>query len=549
MNRETAPDRMCTRLELENAFIELGIKQGMILSVHASLNSLGFIPGGARSVVDALVSVLGPEGTLVMPAHCGDNSDPAYWRHPPVLEAWWPAIREAMPAFDRALSPARCMGAIADCFRAYPGVMRSDHPTSSFIARGPAAADLLARHDLDCCLGDASPNGALERADAWVLLIGVSFSSCTEMHLAEYRSNCRTHFRQGSSVLRGGCPEFVYYSEIELNSDDFHEPGRLMDEAGLVRHSRVSQAQLRLFRVRDAVRVATEWLAQNRLHQQDEQDREMILAYLRSEPEYNLFLIGDIENFGMATDFQDVMAFRKDGRTNSVLLRYHHGFIPYSQDKDFALPPLLAALDTPNLRFLSGKRTVMDRLKPYFPDYCWRTTYLMRLGKEGLAEAADMRPEPAGLVMRTATVEDIPQLVDFLTSIAEFARQGTREERIGQLEKGISIDRSHYYLYWHDGQVIASAGTAAENSLSAMVIAVATAPQWRGIGLASRLVDALSRDLLAERMQYLCLFYDNPAAGRIYRRLGFIDVGEWVMATPPDPMAKGDTTNVTRSAG
>lgn len=32
--------------------------------------------------------------------------------------------------------------------------------------------------------------------------------------------------------------------------------------------------------------------------------------------------------------------------------------------------------------------------------------------------------------------------------------------------------------------------------------------------------------------RYLCLFYDNPAAGRIYHALGFADVGRFGMAMP-----------------
>ncbi|TKI86654.1 GNAT family N-acetyltransferase, partial [Bacillus cereus] len=27
----------------------------------------------------------------------------------------------------------------------------------------------------------------------------------------------------------------------------------------------------------------------------------------------------------------------------------------------------------------------------------------------------------------------------------------------------------------------------------------------------------------------LCLFYNNPVAGRIYKRLGFKDIGMWTM--------------------
>ena len=51
----------------------------------------------------------------------------------------------------------------------------------------------------------------------------------------------------------------------------------------------------------------------------------------------------------------------------------------------------------------------------------------------------------------------------------------------------------------------------------------------RGQGLASACMRVLCRRLLENR-DAVCLFYDNPAAGRIYKRLGFRDIGFWAMA-------------------
>ncbi len=535
------PDRMCTQKDLEKALQNIGVKSGMVLMVHSSLGSLGWVPGGARSVVDALLDVLGPQGTLVMPAHSGENSDPSYWQHPPVPKDWWPAIRQAIPPFDPDRTPCRGMGAVVDCFRAYPGVSRSNHPTSSFLAKGPAAESLLARHDLDCCLGEASPCGALEHADAWVLLLGVDFDSCTVMHLAEYRSQCRTSFMQSSAVLKDGRIEFAPYPEIELDSNDFLEPGRQLEADGKVVRGKVSKSELRLFKVRDAVRYAENWLRQNRLHRLDKTDQERLMAYLRQEPEFNLFLIGDIENYGLKTDFMDVMAFEKDNEFDSILLRYHHSYLPYSLKPDFDPNPLLAALKTPNLHILSGKKSVLDRLRPSLEGFKWRDTYLMRLQPEDLVLSEDWtgnngsRPLPENVSMTMAESADAPAIVDFLAGIAEFSRPGSRQEQRSELETALSKGSSHYYLFWHQGSIIATAGTSAENSLSAMVVAVATHPDWRGLGLASRLLAKMAHDLLPRRFQYLCLFYDNPDAGRIYRRLGYKDAGQWVMAMREEP--------------
>ena len=42
----------------------------------------------------------------------------------------------------------------------------------------------------------------------------------------------------------------------------------------------------------------------------------------------------------------------------------------------------------------------------------------------------------------------------------------------------------------------------------------------------------LGGESFAAGRRYLCLFYDNPAAGRIYHALGFADVGRFGMAMP-----------------
>src|SRR5512139_3702101 len=78
----------------------LGLQAGMVVIVHSSLSSIGWVNGGSVAVVQALLDVLTPAGTLIMPAHSGEYSDPSHWQHPPVPEAWWQIIRDTMPAFD-----------------------------------------------------------------------------------------------------------------------------------------------------------------------------------------------------------------------------------------------------------------------------------------------------------------------------------------------------------------------------------------------------------------------------------------------------------------
>jgi aminoglycoside 3-N-acetyltransferase len=117
-----------TRAGLAADLGRLGVRPGGVLLVHSSLSALGWVCGGAQAVVEALLDALGPDGTLVVPAHSNHNSDPAGWSNPPVPESWWPAIREHMPAYDPQRTPALHMGAVADTVRVEARRMSRDAP-------------------------------------------------------------------------------------------------------------------------------------------------------------------------------------------------------------------------------------------------------------------------------------------------------------------------------------------------------------------------------------------------------------------------------------
>jgi uncharacterized protein len=62
------------------------------------------------------------------------------------------------------------------------------------------------------------------------------------------------------------------------------------------------------------------------------------------------------------------------------------------------------------------------------------------------------------------------------------------------------------------------------------VVGVCTVKEHQKKGMASACLVRLCQDLLQEGKE-LCLFYDNPDAGRIYERLGFVPIGRWMMVS------------------
>ncbi|MER6299170.1 AAC(3) family N-acetyltransferase [Kitasatospora sp. NPDC001539] len=242
---------------LADGFAGLGVRPGTVLHVQASLRALGPVPGGAGGVVDALLDVLGPDGTLVAYTATPENSSTSRI-HQEAVAGLSPAEAEAyrarMPRFDPATTPASpTMGALSEAVRTRPGALRSGHPQTSWAALGPRAQEITGRHPLTSHLGPDSPLGRLYDLDARVLMIGVPMANFTAFHLADLRLP-GVRLREYRCVAPQG---WVAFEAPDLDDVHFAElGGHVLAAATGVTTGRVGDADCRLVPVREAVDLA-----------------------------------------------------------------------------------------------------------------------------------------------------------------------------------------------------------------------------------------------------------------------------------------------------
>jgi predicted GNAT family acetyltransferase len=252
-------------------------------------------------------------------------------------------------------------------------------------------------------------------------------------------------------------------------------------------------------------------------------DQDMVLSYLYQDITFNIFIIGDIETYGMETDFQRVYGeFDDKNQLLSVFLRYRENAVYYSHIHYFNLNYLPIFKDDPFI-YISGKTELMNLLKPYLVNYKQKSTYFCKAEK--LSECYVSSP----LIHEIKTKEERSRLYDLMIQIDEFGyrESHTRERFIEQKTSDTSMGITLYIE--EDDQVVASVATTAETTQNAMVVAVATHPNYRHKGYASLLMKTLMKIYFIDKKKSLCLFYDNPKAGAIYHRLGFETIGMWDM--------------------
>jgi len=235
-------ETICTRESLAADIRALGVAPGDIVYVHSSLKSIGSIEGGAETLIDSFLDVLGAAGTLAVPTHTLNFTD-------------------LVPTpYDVANSPSH-VGMFTEIVRKHPNALRSGHATHSSAAIGQQAAFLTANHAQNNPVGYESPLHRIYRENGKVLLLGVTHSANTMLHLAEYLAGVpyiKLHYnaKWGSTTHyldENGMVQTAEVTEFTGCSSGFPLIEGIMKRAGYLQYGKIGKATCQLMSARALV--------------------------------------------------------------------------------------------------------------------------------------------------------------------------------------------------------------------------------------------------------------------------------------------------------
>ena len=253
----------------------------------------------------------------------------------------------------------------------------------------------------------------------------------------------------------------------------------------------------------------------------NEQDRAQLMQFISKRPAENLFMIGDIEAYGFEHDIQTVWAQYEGEELIAVMLLFTSNHILYSEG-EYDAKGFAEIILTYKGRFeISGLQEVVKQIRPHIPNDTYRDVETYYAKCEKLAYSIEENDYSDVVKLQP---EEYEENIELLRSIPEFKNGNFSVESRVRAEKDKT---GRTYIIRNEHGVMTSSATAtAENSQSAMIVGVGTRPGYEKRGYATKIVEKLATDLLSEQ-KIVCLFYHNPKAGAIYKRIGFKDIGMW----------------------
>ena len=169
---------------MTEGFERLGLREGDSVIMHATLEGMGAVEGGAGMVLYRLLRILGKRGTLLMPTFTSITRHSSLHDNYTKRGCWCDGHEDRHLPFIPELQPDKNLDTICQRLCSWPASRRSQHPAYSFVAVGAHGDEVVRDYSLQDPL---LPVKGFLKQDPLVLTIGVGLDLAVAIHLAEQR--------------------------------------------------------------------------------------------------------------------------------------------------------------------------------------------------------------------------------------------------------------------------------------------------------------------------------------------------------------------------
>lgn len=247
---------MLTKKHLIDGFKKLGLKENDIVIVHSSFKSFGPVEGGPQTVIDAILHILGNNGTLVMPTY--------------TLSFCNQANKTGLGIFDVQNSPSE-MGILTEFLRKMPNSIRTSHPIHSVTAIGKYAKR-IEQIDEKSSFGAKSIFNLLHQLNAKMIIIGLSYdASLTFFHYIEQTISVPYRYIKQfpGKIIFNKNNEYedtfsMYVKNLEKNvRTNYDKLGAFLEQNNAVKIHKIGESTVKIMKSKDVFSIVSEELKRN----------------------------------------------------------------------------------------------------------------------------------------------------------------------------------------------------------------------------------------------------------------------------------------------
>ena len=251
------------------------------------------------------------------------------------------------------------------------------------------------------------------------------------------------------------------------------------------------------------------------------ENNAQVMKYLQLKPSFSLFLVADIEKYGYGGDVFTVWGAFQQGELQYVFGKYYNTLVVYSNTDELPVKEICDYLNAHGIDYdiLIGRRVLAEQFLQHDSFSSISRNFYCELRPENFTPLINQQ-----LTVTKAELSQTADILKLLTSIEEFSSLDFHEDALKTYIKDGGV-----YLIMEQGEIASLAMCSAQTGQLANIGGVCTAKPYRQQGYASTVVSAISQAYLQQGL-ICCLGYNKPEAGSIYKRIGYREVGQVIIA-------------------